>query len=327
MASASKVDKIKEILRKADTTVADFPPLTERTFETVHYACKGSPFRVMQWNVLADGLSGSSPTSNFIKCPSEALSWSTRKQRLIQGILTYEPDIICLEEVDHFYDFFKPSLDEVGYTGIFVPKEDSPCLKFPGNSGPDGTAIFFDKQRFKLRKQQSKQLKNSDGTLTNQTALFVHLFDNLNKKSLYCCGTHLKAKPAFQDLRSAQGKSVLAFLKDFMENEQAEVLVCGDFNAEPTEPVYQVMEDGVHGVPLRSAYKTISRSEPDYTTWKIRPNGEVKHTIDYVWHSEGLKVDGYLHVADTASMNVDRLPCMAYPSDHISLVFDFSFLE
>lgn len=107
------------------------------------------------------------------------------------------------------------------------------------------------------------------------------------------------------------------------------ILLSGDFNAEPSEPVYStVINNGL--LSLSSAYADLiatlfngnvekndntdslddkndeicsengvkSRvdylinNEPPFTTWKIREEGEVCHTIDYVFYSQDkLKVN------------------------------------
>lgn len=106
--------------------------------------------------------------------------------------------------------------------------------------------------------------------------------------------------------------------------------MCGDFNAEPSEPVYSTILNN-SAIMLSSAYadmiasknmacteaaaaaaahssnesgnpitpdtdcidgSSISRvdvlasQEPPFTTWKIREDGEVCHTIDYVFYSQ-----------------------------------------
>lgn len=89
------------------------------------------------------------------------------------------------------------------------------------------------------------------------------------------------------------------------------VLMAGDFNAEPSEPVYNTI---VNFAPynLSSAYsdllaslsddghstdaddenrvENLMRNEPPFTTWKIREEGEFCHTIDYVFYSR----DGFI---------------------------------
>lgn len=100
------------------------------------------------------------------------------------------------------------------------------------------------------------------------------------------------------------------------------LVISGDFNAEPTEPVYSTIIN-CEALGLSSAYADLLASlaesedksdandsdsvdgksgeengegksraeflmnnEPPYTTWKIREDGEVCHTIDYVFYTQ-----------------------------------------
>lgn len=122
------------------------------------------------------------------------------------------------------------------------------------------------------------------------------------------------------------------------------ILISGDFNAEPIEPVYSTV---INYTPLRlsSAYADLLASisnqngteskesepetadenssdgvengmksrvdhlinhEPPYTTWKIREDGEVCHTIDYVFYSKDkLKVSNPLKML---SQSIHQIP-------------------
>lgn len=53
-------------------------------------------FTVLSYNILAD-MHASSELYSY--CPSWALSWAYRKQNLLQEIVGYHADIICLQEV------------------------------------------------------------------------------------------------------------------------------------------------------------------------------------------------------------------------------------
>merc|ERR1712079_825702 len=56
--------------------------------------------RVLQWNALSQTLG--TKNDNFVKCPKSALDWRTRKFRMLEEIIQYDADVICLQEVDHF---------------------------------------------------------------------------------------------------------------------------------------------------------------------------------------------------------------------------------
>ena len=80
--------------------------------------------RVFQFNVLADGLAGLRPDrGNFNLATDEILLWENRKMKLIHEITQYEPDIVTLQEVDHYYDFFLPMMMMKGYSGFYARYE------------------------------------------------------------------------------------------------------------------------------------------------------------------------------------------------------------
>lgn len=63
-----------------------------------------------------------------MQCPVEALKWEERKCLILEEILAYQPDILCLQEVDHYFDTFQPLLSRLGYQGTFFPKPWSPDI-------------------------------------------------------------------------------------------------------------------------------------------------------------------------------------------------------
>ena len=67
--------------------------------------------RILQFNMLADGLSGlRSDLGAFSRARKEDVDWENRKLKLLYEILQYDPDVITLQECDHYYDFFLPEL-------------------------------------------------------------------------------------------------------------------------------------------------------------------------------------------------------------------------
>ncbi|KAF6737374.1 Nocturnin [Oryzias melastigma] len=92
------------------------------------------PIRIMQWNILAQALGEGK--DGFIRCPLDALNWNERKYLILEEILTHRPDVLCLQEVDHYYDTFQPILARLGYQGSFLPKPWSPCLDVEQNNWP-----------------------------------------------------------------------------------------------------------------------------------------------------------------------------------------------
>ena len=126
----------------ATCTMRPFNQIRPITIDT-----KSTLIRVFQLNTLADGLFGLRDDCPQSRPSERARSWEHRKVLLIDEVKRYEADVICLQEVDHYYDFFLPELRRLGYDGLYAPKPISPCLEVSKNS--DGCAIFV--KRSKLR--------------------------------------------------------------------------------------------------------------------------------------------------------------------------------
>jgi nocturnin len=263
-----------------------------------------------------------------------------------------------MEEVDHFHDFLSPQLEQNGFKGLFVEKIDSPCLEFSSNNGPDGCALFYRSSKLTLLKKEELVLNREDGTKSHQVAMMVQLQlspgisdsesaskddvnipskENLEKsrpeepvaasvsadqstQTVCVAVTHLKAKREGSKLRLAQGKHLLTEIQSFAENHP--IVVCGDFNAPPDEPVCELFKGSDSPLKLSSSYVTphYGNKEPPLTSWKFRAAGESKYTIDYIWfNSDMLKVDSIWTVPTEEEIGKDGLPCAKYPSDHVAL--------
>jgi mRNA deadenylase 3'-5' endonuclease subunit Ccr4 len=110
-------------------------------------------FRIIQFNMLADGLSGlRADLGAFSRAKKEDVCWESRKVKILYELLQYDPDVITLQECDHYYDFFLPALSAKGYDGIFAPKPASACLEVSENS--DGCAIFVRRSKFLIRSSE-----------------------------------------------------------------------------------------------------------------------------------------------------------------------------
>lgn len=300
--------------------------------------------RIFQWNILSQSLGQNN--DNFICCPDEALTWESRKYLIIQEIIQNDPDIICLQEVDHF-KFLQCILSTQNYEGIFYPKPDSPCLYILENNGPDGCAIFYKTNKFEIINHETRILEMWGGIQTNQVAIAVNFRLRDTNKELSVCTTHLKARHGalLAKLRNEQGKDLLKFVRSFAENRP--IVMCGDFNAEPNEPVYstiinnellnlsssyadmmgsETVTDNAQTDEPRNRADELALREPPFTTWKIREDGEVCHTIDYIFYSQDkFQVKNCLQFPDGPEIGKGRTPSFRYPSDHFSLLCDLEF--
>ena len=130
--------------------------------------------------------------------------------------------------------------------------------------------------------------------------------------ALHFVVTHLHHLPPDEAVREEQAIQ----LGEWLRPDQQPLVVVGDFNAEPTEPAYRVMEDA----GFRSAFADANGEEP-HATWPsgiqapgMDTDGE-PGCLDYIW------VRGAITVAE-ASLAFDRPAAddpTLYPSDHLGV--------
>jgi len=298
-------------------------------------AGQGPTLRVMQWNVLADGLA---QTGGFCRCPPEKLEWAHRGPRILREILDAQADVVCLQEVN-FYERVLAEVGPMGFDGVFLEKQDSPAAR--AGAGADGIALLW--RRSALRPVAPPDCAPYAGGKDNPGRT-VALFEVLKGGGdagggggrLLVASTHLKAKHG-ADLdakRSAQTRELLSAVAGALEGGAGggtHVIITGDFNTCPTvgDAFRQVLDFGdlgfrsAYALPREGAEAAADAAQGPFTTWKFRDDGsEKKECIDYVFVSRALAVRARRKLPAEDTIGTDALPCADYPSDHLALLVD-----
>eukprot|EP01035_Chromulina_nebulosa_P019583 gene19583-25486_t len=224
-----------------------------------------SNLRVLQFNILADGLAGlRADFGGFSRVHSEDIIWDNRKHKLIHEIIQYNPDIITLQECDHYYDFFLPQLNNIGYDGLYAPKPASACLEVSPNA--DGCCIFVKRSKIKFVSSETLTFTLSQADINeestrdedkqirvqNQVALIAIcelMIDALQSETdspppqLVIATTHLKAMKTVVG-EKYRVREVLQLLDAVtrvinslqqLSSKPPAVIITGDLNASPTD--------------------------------------------------------------------------------------------
>ena len=93
---------------------------------------------------------------------STCKGWFYRREILIQEILSYNVDIICLQDIDHFYDWWQPQLMLGGYDTIYKQKTN---VLF---NHAEGIIICYKRDYFQLFKSVEIEFNHS-GDHSNYT--------------------------------------------------------------------------------------------------------------------------------------------------------------
>lgn len=278
---------------------------------------------VLQWNVLADGLA---QTDKFPVDPGH-LEWEHRAPLILKELSSSGADIMCMQELNHWEEYFKPKMEELGYKGIFIAKEKSPTVKlgYPA----DGCSIFYRASRFEaVSEGKGEVYMGEDGSPMTQHNLRITLRDRETSRELVVATTHLKAKAGEEEnkLRVAQTKQLLAGLQQDCSDPEGSVprlvILAADFNTTPEmEPVKLVQ---CHPIGLQSVLQPEGLFQAHFSTWKFRGEKEKKELIDFMWHSKELEPVSGWAMPTEVEIGEKGLPNEGYPSDHLSLMYTFA---
>ncbi|CAK9854912.1 unnamed protein product [Sphagnum jensenii] len=127
---------------RASKWVPTFVPI----HPTDHHAVAPHPpslIRIISYNILAQAYVKS---SLFPHSPSSCLRWKARSEAILERLLSFDADFLCLQELDEFESFYKWKLDEHGYSSVYVQRS---------GRKRDGCGIFFRRARVQLVEEQA----------------------------------------------------------------------------------------------------------------------------------------------------------------------------
>jgi mRNA deadenylase 3'-5' endonuclease subunit Ccr4 len=289
---------------------------------------------VVSFNVLADAFIN---PGNISYCPRTCTTFKYRSALILQKLSSVESDIICLQEVDHFKEFFLPKLEELGYVGFQQSR--------PGQN-EDSIAVFVKKSKFKVLRTVSvdyNQLSTSVHSLPNTSYYqrdnvgLILILESIsdNQRKIILANTHLFWNPKNPDIKIIQASCLAhAVEQQVAKYPGARVVVCGDWNSTPSGGVYEFWKTGSldikhaelkstklssplrHSLKLESAYLSAMGREPVsfFTSY-------FQGTLDYIWFSKSnMTVSKVLTTLNDFELKeYTALPSPMWPSDHVLL--------
>lgn len=304
-------------------------------------------FKILSYNILADCYAD----PDWLKqSKKEDLEFKARSLKILKQIQGFDCDIICLQEVDHYHDFYKKQFDDLGYKNIYVRK-----------LGPkhDGVLIGVKSDRYEIVNSVELDL-NSDPEYANHpdfqrgsVALFAKIRDIQNPKieiNVLC--THLYWDPKFEHVKYLQTSVICKFLENKLEKDE-NVVICGDFNSMPSCRLVQMLMtknapvkndketlnsegleimnkiySGLGSVFKRFEFDNVYRhygkltgqADREYPSYTNYTDG-FKDTLDYIFFSKkDFEVKGMLKLPTPEEINSKTLPNGEHPSDHLPIV-------
>jgi uncharacterized protein with PIN domain/endonuclease/exonuclease/phosphatase family metal-dependent hydrolase len=205
---------------------------------------------ICTWNILADSyVKGQKhlpePRTND---PVSFTKWKFRSQLVEQSLRTIASDIYCLQEVDHYHDFYSIFFKRFGYETFYIqrPGKKDGCL-FAYNCSLftclDTEDVDLDRLSFldaHERAGRSKYAKQNVAAL-----VFLQHKETGTKFILANC--HIYWNPNFPEVKSAQAQLILEEITRFRlkcssnSSNLLPVILTGDFNSFPHDDLYNLI--------------------------------------------------------------------------------------
>lgn len=239
-------------------------------------------FRVMTYNILAEGLATAHGELLYQQVPTWCLKWNYRWPGLLAEIVHYKPDVMSLQEVDHF-DELASRLEPLGYEGRYAQRSGGrsdgcatfwrkdifiavavDIIRFQSYGLQDNVALLVLLHRkasfpdgedtasesvveVRMTVDESGDVSMLSGEVQKWFRLHAELpVETLMDPALLVANTHILFNPKRGDIKIAQLRTLLNVMNDIVRkcNGNALGMVMGDFNSTPQSAVYQFIKAG-----------------------------------------------------------------------------------
>lgn len=342
---------------------------------------KKQKISVMSFNLLSRHYMWK-PVFGYLE--QEYLSWSDYRFPLINLMIRqFNCDIMCFQEMEHliYEKFWSKGFPSPNYHSFYVRKLEPVYWGDRPSENIDGVGIFVNGDKFDVLDSQAihfgeyimqhhVKFNVTKATVErviprNTVALLVKLRDKRNGKILYVTNTHLYWSPKFNDVKIIQTKLLLNVLHDFIDHDCLRdpcIIMCGDFNSNPSSKVFQLLNTGTidaskcnefalhdynrkanselfHNGLIENPFHLACAYELLLTRSHLNPRKKLEFTsftkslidvVDHIWYSKNhFKVTKLLGEVDQSyytETGVLGFPNSQFPSDHIPLVTELAYL-
>ncbi|NXR75822.1 ANGE1 protein, partial [Pycnonotus jocosus] len=213
-------------------------------------------FRVMSYNILAQDLVEQG-LDLYVHCHPDILNWNYRLPNLLQEIQHWDPDVLCLQEVqeNHYWEQLEPTFKEMGFACFYKRRTGTKT---------DGCAVCYKHSRFQLISLSPIEYFRPGLDVLNRDNVGLVLLlqpvlpEGLGLKAvspLCVANTHVLFNPRRGDIKLAQVALLLAEIDKIARTAEGSyypVILCGDLNSVPDSPLYKFIRNGelsYHGMP------------------------------------------------------------------------------
>lgn len=198
--------------------------------------------RIMSYNILADTLAYEHAKELYKSSPHHCLKWRHRCQMLLREVEHFNPDVVCLQEVDCFGDIDR-SLEKLGYSGKWTKRT---------GDRKDGLATFYKQDVLEVVEKESLHF-NKLGLKDNVAQVTTLKWsDSPTQSTFIVANIHVLFNPKRGDMKVAQVRTLFERIQAVQSRYQKHsstgmkppAIICGDFNTAAGSAIYDFICTG-----------------------------------------------------------------------------------
>ncbi|XAR69960.1 Poly(A)-specific ribonuclease [Bertholletia excelsa] len=196
-------------------------------------------FMVVSYNILGDK-NAFKHRDLYQNVPSFYLKWDRRKRLICEELTGWSPDIICLQEVDKYFDL-KKMMEKAGYVGSYKRRTGDSI---------DGCAMFWKDDKFQLLEGEIIEFKRY-GLRDNVAQLSVFEIRKAKSRKFLIGNIHVLYNPSRGDVKLGQIRYLSSKAHILSEKwGNIPVVLAGDFNTTPQSAIYEFLSSSELNIML-----------------------------------------------------------------------------
>ncbi|KAF8407845.1 hypothetical protein HHK36_006982 [Tetracentron sinense] len=242
-------------------------------------------FGVVSYNILGDR--NASKHRDLYSCvPSQYMKWDWRKRLICEELIGLNPDIICLQEVDKYYDLLS-IMEKEGYVGTHKRRT---------GGAVDGCAMFWKENTFRVLEEESIEFRVF-GLRDNVAQLSVFEMSRADSRRLLIGNIHVLYNPSRGDIKLGQLQLLLLRAHALSEKwGNVPIVLAGDFNSTPQSAVYKFLSLSELNITLYDR-RDLSGQRSNHSAQLFGVQGQISSPLilldrflKYFWTDEEVKI-------------------------------------
>jgi len=233
----------KTINQQADTELNPLDGLSEllnRNYLVSPFVIPKKQFRFMSYNILADSIA-LQHQDNITEDEPKYFDWNFRSALILKEIMNYNPDILCLQEVDFNILTFQEEFGDDYF--IFYRKRT--------NDKSDGCMTLVRKSKYKILESHYLEFYHSSNhpLLCRDNVCIILAIQSLDHENtvLIVANTHILFNERRGDIKTAQiylAMKACSIIAEKYSNQGVHIIYGGDFNSTPMSGIYEFIKTG-----------------------------------------------------------------------------------